>query len=573
MLERLEVANLGVIETAELEPGPGLTALTGETGAGKSLLVGSLKLLAGGRASADLVRTGARAARVEAWFRLEPPDRLADLLAELGIPAPEDGTLVLRREVTAEGRSRAWCNDVAVTAGTLARIAGDLVAVHGQHEQHGLADAAVQRRLVDAWAGHRELLERVAAAYEAWRQARDELDRLEEARAARRDRLDAIAFQLAEIEEVAPEPGEDEALRRRRDLVRNAARLAELGGSALARLVEGETAVVDELARAEREAAEIAALGAMPAELAARLAEARVLVEEVGRELQELLADLEHDPEELERIEGRLYRLEQLMLKYGEPLERVLAHREALRAERERLEGLEEGIEAARRREREALAAYAEAAARLDASRREAGEALLGEVAGLLGRLGMAGTGLELRWAPRPQPGSPLERDGEPVAFDAGGVAWCELLIAPNPGEAPRPLGRIASGGELSRIHLAIRTALRRRRGEAPMVLLFDEVDSGLGGATASALGALLADLARTDQVLVVTHLPQVAARARRQVAVRKAVEGGRTRTVLEPLEGEARVRELARMLSGEAIGETALEHARALLEAAACGG
>ncbi len=564
MLERLEVHGLGIIDEVSFEPPAGLVALTGETGAGKSLLVESLKLLAGGRAQASMIRTGNAALRVEASFTAPGDGALDAMLTELGIPACE--SVVIRREVHASGRSRAWINDVAVTAGTLQRIAPHLLAIHGQHEQYGLADGAEQRRLVDAFGVPETLRERVARLYERWREADDAAAALARARDARRDRLDVIAFQLAEIDAVAPEAGEDEALERRRQILRHAVRLRELGETLLQRLAEGETPVIGELGRAEREAAEMAGYGAGLADVAGRLKEARILVEESVREVQDVAGSIDEDPAELEAVETRLHRLEQLMLKYGSPIEAVVEHRERLISERADLDSVEDRLSEANRQRAEALAAYDAAARELDTARMNAGKRLLEGAATILDRLNMGGSRLELRWFERDDPDSPLEREGRRVRFDAGGVAECELLIAPNPGEELRPMATIASGGELSRLHLALRTALRTSGPSPGLTLLFDEVDAGLGGAAAAALGDVLATLAERDQVLVVTHLPQVAARAASQLRVEKILTNGRAVTRVTPLDGEARVGELARMLAGEAVGASAIEHARALL-------
>ena len=565
MLERLRVAGLGIIDDVELELEPGFAALTGETGAGKSLLVESLELLAGGRASVDLIRTGDERLRLEASFRVGREPGLHGLLEELGIETGE--RLELRRELTAAGRSRCWVNDVAVAVATLQRLAPFLLSIHGQHEQHGLADAAEQRRLVDLAAGHDELLGEVRCAYRAWSEAAAESRRLAAAAAARRDRLDAIAFQLAEIDAVAPAPGEDEELRGRRRVLRSSGRLAELAAAALGRLVDNEPAVLDELTRAGREVEEMAACGLEVVALAERLGEARVLTEDAVSELQQRVAELEHDPDDLDRLESRLYRLEQLTLKYGEPVERVLEHRAALLAEREEFDLAGDRLEHARKLEGEVLARYDRSAAVLDSARRSAAARFAAEVGRVLERLAMAGTRLDFSWSTRPDPSSPLRRGGIAVAFDEDGVEECELQLAANPGEEPRPMARIASGGELSRLHLALRTVLRGRRGAEPLTLLFDEVDSGLGGATAAALAGLLADLARTDQVLVVTHLPQVAARATAQLRVEKVLVDGRSVTRVQRLAPAERELELARMLAGEAVGPSARAHARALLD------
>jgi DNA repair protein RecN (Recombination protein N) len=564
MLERLSVRGLGIIDTVELGFAAGFSALTGETGAGKSLLVESLKLLGGRRAQSDMVRTGDKRLQIEGVFTLAPTSALADLLDELG--AGERDVVVLRREVTASGRSRCWINDVSVTASSLQRAAPHLLAIHGQHEQHGLADTGTQRRLVDEFGRQETLCEDTRARFAAWREAADELERLRAAQASRRDRLDAITFQLQEIGSVEPGVGEEDELRRRRLVLRHGARLAELSTSLVDRLSDGEAAVVDGLARAERELSEIADCGLVLDAGAERLAEARVQVEEVVREVQGLVDGSRGDPSELEEVESRLHILDQLMLKYGSTLDDVLVHREGLVRERKELESVEERLEEAESAAMEALAAYDQSAAGLDRFRRKAAAELVAAVEEVLARLAMGGTRLEFVWQVRADADSPLERGGRGVAFDADGVEECELLIAANPGEELRPMARIASGGELSRVHLALRTVLRSRRPEGGMTLLFDEVDSGLGGATATALAQLLADLATADQVLVVTHLPQVAALAGGHFRVEKVVEDGRATTRVAALLGNERETEVARMLAGGELTESAREHARVLM-------
>ncbi|MCW8984093.1 MAG: hypothetical protein OQK55_02025, partial [Thermoanaerobaculales bacterium] len=442
-----------------------------------------------------------------------------------------------------------------------------LLSIHGQHEQHGLADGDVQRRLVDDFGSHEDVLEETARCFAIWREAAAELERLRKQQATRRDRLDTISFQLQEIEGVGPTEGEDDELRRRRLVLRNAAQLAELSSSLLDRLSEGESSVVDGLARAEREVAAIAECGVPMVGGVERLGEARVHVEEVVREVQALGDDANADPGELESTESRLHALEQLMLKYGSGLSDVLAHRDALLRERGEIESVEERLDQAAEAAEKALAEFDSSATRLDAARLAAGAELATEVEGVLAHLAMDGTRLEFRWQPRADASSPLMRDGELVAFDADGVNECVLLIAANPGEELRPMARIASGGELSRVHLAIRTVLRKRRPTGGLSLLFDEVDSGLGGATAAALAELLADLAVDDQVLVVTHLPQVAATARTHFRIEKVVDDGRATTRVALLDGHERESEVARMLAGGELTESARAHARVLLE------
>jgi DNA repair protein RecN (Recombination protein N) len=564
MLERLSVRGLGIISAVALELDAGFTVLTGETGAGKSLLVESLKLLGGQRAQSDMVRTGDDRLQVEGIFTVAAGSPLPAILDDFGVTQADQ--IVVRREVTEGGRGRAWINDIAVTAGALQRAAPYLLAIHGQHEQHGLADGEVQRQLVDDYGSHSDLLEETAQCFASWREAADELARLRAQQAARRDRLDTISFQLQEIDGVDPAEGEDEELQHRRNMLRHATRLAELSSSLLDRLSEGETSVVDALARAEREIEAIAECGAALEGGGRRVQEARIHVEEVVREVQALSNDVTADPGELEAAESRLHVLEQLMLKYGSTLSEVLAHREKLVIERTELASVEERLDQAAAAADETLAAFDSSAAKLDAARAAAGAELAAAVGEVLARLEMGGTHLEFQWQARADSESPLLRSGEAVAFDARGVEECTLLIAANPGEEPRPMARIASGGELSRVHLAIRTVLRRRRSVGGLSLLFDEVDSGLGGATAAALAELLADLAASDQVLVVTHLPQVAARADRHFRVEKMVEKGRATTRVAPLVAAERENEVARMLAGGELTESARNHARVLL-------
>ncbi len=565
MLQRLRVQGLGIIDEVDLELDAGFAVLTGETGAGKSLLVESLKLLAGQRAQQDMVRSGDDRLRVEGSFAVEDCQEVQELLDGLEIEVADE--LVLRREVASAGRSRCWVNDVGATAATLQRLATHLLAIHGQHEQHGLSEPTIQRGLVDDFGDHGPLLEAVGAAYGAWQEAAAEVRRLRDAQSRRRDRLDVIAFQLAEIEAVAPDPGEDQALLARRQLLRHAVRILELSTAVLARLADDDGAAAAAMAHSERDLERIAECGVPVADAIRRLAEARVQVEEVAHEVRDLVDGVDEDPAELENVESRLYRLEQLMLKYGSPIEAVLEHRDRVREERDELGRVEGRLEAAEAAEREALATYDEHALKLDRARQKAGRRLVDEVAKVLARLNMSGTRLEFAWRARFDDRSPLARGGRTVAFDAGGVDECELLIAANPGEELRPMARIASGGELSRLHLALRTALLGRHRGRALTLLFDEVDSGLGGPTAAALADLLAELAREHQVLVVTHLPQVAAGAGGHFRVEKVLREGRAVTRVTRLDDRARESELARMLAGGEVTESARAHARSLLE------
>lgn len=562
MLTELDVRNLGIIESVHLALGEGLAVLTGETGAGKSLLVQSLELLAGARAEAEHVRSGCDRLQVEGRFTTPGAATARALLDELGVEFGEE--LVLRREVTSAGRSRAWLNDVAVTAGALQRLAPFLLAIDGQHEQRGLTDPGTHLEVVDEAGGLAELRRQVGECFAAWQQVRARLGQQRSALASRRDRLDVIAFQTREIEDARLVVGEDAALREERSLLRHGSRIAELVAGALQALGgEGGSAA---LARAARAVRELEELGVGLGQTGEELAQAQILAEEAVRALQALGDRVRVDPARLEAVEARLATIERLARKYGGSLEATLGHLAALREERAALEAVEDDLARLEQLEGELAARYLERALELSEARREAGVELCREVVKVLARLGMARVELHLAWRRRESPSGSLRMGDARLEPGPDGIDVGEFLISPNPGEEVRPMARIASGGELSRLHLAIRTVLRQRRETGDrLTLLFDEVDSGIGGRVADELGALLAELGRRHQVLVVTHLPQLAVRAATHLVVSKQTRGGRTTTRVAEVQGEARVEEIVRMMGGGADA-AARAHARALL-------
>ena len=566
MLRELEVRNLGIIDALRVQLPAGFVVLTGETGAGKSLLVQSLQLLAGERADSDQVRQGSDRLLVEACFDWPTANAMDELLAELGVAKSEE--LVVRREVSAQGRSRAWIGDVPVTVSALQRLAPHLLSIHGQHEQRGLMDAANHLAIVDAAGGLLGLRAEVGNAFAAWSAVRARLEAGRRALATRRDRLDVITFQIKEIDEVHPVAGEDAELREERTLLRHAGRIGELLGAARGELGGGGGSVA--LARAGRSVRELASLGLEVGAVADQLDEARVVAEDAERELAALAERVRVDPQRLETVEGRLATLERLAHKYGGSVAAVLEHRQRIAAELTALERVEEDLAGLETEEAEAAKGYLEVAERLSGARRAASEGFAREVVAVLARLGMPKVRLRLALEPRRGGGPPLEVGGRTVVATASGIDEGELLISTNPGEEPRALVRIASGGELSRVHLAIRTVLRDQ--DSPhhaLTLLFDEVDAGIGGHVADELGALLADLGRRDQVVVVTHLPQVAGRAGSHFAVTKQPARGRSVTRVVEVAGEQRVEELVRMLGGGRETPAARQHARELLRGA----
>ena len=393
MLERLEVRGLGIIDRLDLEFGEGLTVLSGETGAGKSLLVESLKLLSGARASTELIRSGEKKLRVEGFFSPSTDPVLDGLLEELGVE--QGGELVIRREILASGRSRSWINDHAVTAGALGRISSFLLAIHGQHEQFGLGLPEIQRRLVDEFGGLGNLKESLGKAWREYSAAEAAFHELKRARSGRRDRLDAIRYQLAEIEGCAPRAGEDAELRELRRRLSHAGRIRELSGAVLDSLGDRDSSVIEELAKAGRAVGEMAELGMDVSAVSEQLDAALLAAEEALLTLRPLAESIHEDPGELDRVEERLHRIENLMLKYGGSLEEVLDHRDRLVLEKESLEGVEERLGEAREVVGRCLGTYDQCARELQEAREKAGRELAGELVGILDRLGMEGSRID----------------------------------------------------------------------------------------------------------------------------------------------------------------------------------
>jgi DNA repair protein RecN (Recombination protein N) len=548
MLRTLRIRNLAVIEAVEVELDPGFTALTGETGAGKSILVEAVGLLLGGRASADLVRTGTDAATIEAVF--ERPD----------------GTEVLiRREITAAGRSRSFVDGALATAGLLREVSADLVELHGQHEHQLLLDPATHLGFLDADAGVEQAAAGVAALWMRVRELRDQLAGASMDARERAARLELVRFQLAEIEAVKPVAGEDVELEASRRVLANAERVDGLCRTAYAELYDDERAALTQLAAVWKKVEELAALDpAFTPHLDARGA-VKAQLQDLASFLRAYADGVDASPSKLQEVEDRLARIERLKRKYGPALDEVVAKGQALRAEAGRLTGGEGEAGDLERQLADASTAFLVAARELSRARREAAVPFAKSLKGLLADLAMAETRFDVRFE---------STESDPERWDAHGLDRVEFFVSPNPGEDPRPLARVASGGELSRIMLALRTHGTRRPAHAATkpvepgrkTLIFDEVDAGIGGRAAEAVGALLGELGRRYQVLCITHLAPIAARAATQCAVEKRVAGGRTVTVVTSLSEDQRVDELSRMLAGSRASEATRASARELL-------
>lgn len=571
MLKSLHVRNLAVLAGGEVELGPGFNVLTGETGAGKSLVVDSLALLAGARASSDLVREGADALSVAGIFEL--PAALGARLAEAGFELDGD-ELVVRREIAREGgRNRIFVNDQPATLKLLQEIAPALLRLHGQREELGLLSNELQRQWLDRSGGEAAgpLLARVAALYGDWRRLAERLERLSGDQRLRAERLDLLRFQAREIDETRPMAGEDEALRRDREALRHREAIVRALAAAHGRVFEEEESASERIAEARSALAAVAGWESAAEEALPELAELGTRLEELGRTLGERLAQLETEPGRLDEIEERLARLERLLRKHGvASAAEVLERRAAIGAELAELEGDESGREELEAATAKALAAYRDAALALSTARQRWGRELAARLERELADLALGKARLEVALERARREGSPLSVDGVPADFGPEGLDLVVFRFQPNPGEPMLPLARIASGGELARVSLALQLAARGEEAAAGPTLVFDEADAGLGGAQGSALGRKLQRLARAGQILAVTHLPQVASWGDLHHKVAKKTRQGRTFAEVATLDRAGRIAELARMLSGDRVTPVSQRHAEEMLAAGA---
>jgi DNA repair protein RecN (Recombination protein N) len=555
MLRELLVENYAVIERARVCFHAGLNLLTGETGSGKSIVVDALGLLLGGRASADAVRRGAERARVAGIFEVcdHPPVR--QLLATVGIET-EDGELLIEREILAGGKSRAYIGSRPVAAALLKELAPQLADIHGQHDQQLLLFHDAQRDMLDAFAGARDLLARVAAAYGQWQAAGKELEELERSEQERLRLVDLWEFQRKEIESAGLSPGEDLDLENERRVLLNVQRLEELAGAAYADSYDSPESALTLTRTAAKRVEEVCRIDAKLETAREHLRNAALSLEEASYALRDYLGRLEANPARLEEIETRLAALDRLKRKYGHSAAEIL---DFLGQVQERLASVAnagERIEQLRILREKLSGEFERLAKELSVVRKSAGCRLSQQVEAELGHLAMARTEFRVEIAP--------------AAWSASGADRVDFLVSANPGEPPRALEKVASGGELSRIALALKTCLSATPIEARTApvrtLVFDEVDTGVGGAAAEGIGRRLKKLASANQVLCVTHLAQIASFADHHYRVEKRETSGRTVAEIEELDATGRTREIGRMLSGQTLTPEALKHAEQLI-------
>jgi DNA repair protein RecN (Recombination protein N) len=548
MLVELLVENYAVIDRIRVRFHAGLNLLTGETGSGKSIVVDAFGLLLGGRASAEMIRSGETRARVAGIFDVRDRADVRALLEPAGI-AMEDGELLIEREILAGGKSRAFLGSRLVAVSLLRELAPLLGDIHGQHDQQLLFSGDAQRDMLDSFAGAGDLLGRGAEIYKQWRVAGAALETLEHTEQEKLRLLDLWEFQRKEIEGAAPLAGEDEALEAERRVLQNLGRLQENSERAYAALYDSPESALAQVRVAAKRLDDLCKIDPSLGGLGEQLQAAEVAIKEASYGLRDYLSGLEANPGRLEEIENRLEVLDKLKRKYGRSVEEVIAFLAEVRAQIEQVQHAGERMEELRQERERRAREYEQSAGELHALRAGAARKLEKGVEAELASLAMERTTFRIEIGAAP--------------WSAAGADRVEFLVSPNVGEEPKALEKVASGGEISRIALALRTCIK---GAAARTLVFDEVDAGIGGSAAEGVGRRLKKLAAANQVLCVTHLAQIASFADHHYGVEKRETGGRTVAAIEELDRAARTREIGRMLSGQELTPEALKHAERLI-------
>ena len=562
MLRELSVQNLALIEDVRVELEPGFCAWTGETGAGKTLLLEALGLLLGERGSADLIRSGADELRVTGRFEL-PEKRVADPIAELLAMPLENDELIRVRRLTRQGRSTAYANDQPMTLAAVKQLAGVLVDIHGQRASQLLLDPAEQLRMLDAFGKLDKPREAYQEAATNLRDLRKRLVDLDAERDRRRRELSLIRFERDELDRAALVPGELADLLKERDKLTHARTLFDFASAACNRLYDEDDSISDMLGKLERETEASARFDPDLTPLAKRLQQAGDEIQDIARNLRGWTQSSEADPERQDEVETRVQLLRRLEAKYGKPIDELIDYRKSLDAAESKLVGEEEGRDALEASIRTAFADVAKLGAKLGKERAKVAKAFVARVQKELAELSMPEAKLDAELKPRSLGDDPLTGD-----VPASGLESLEILLAANPGEPSAPLRKVASGGELSRTMLALKSVLTGHV-QVGTTMIFDEIDANVGGRLGDVLGGKLAALGREHQVISVTHLPQVASYAKHHWTIRKETVGKRTTTTITRLDGESRLEELASMLRGASRAESTRKEVAAMLAAA----
>ena len=558
VLTLLKIKNIALIDDLAIEFGGGLNLLTGETGSGKSIIVDSLGALTGERVSSDLIKEGRESAVIEGLFSIAINEGLRSMFDESGIEIAGESDLIVRRELSSAGKNRVFINDQLVTQGFLKRIGNFLVDIHGQGEQAALYDVETHIDMLDEFADSNPLKNKVADTFAAWSTVRTELSSLEKDTAEKLQLLDILRFQVGEIKSADLQPGEDAELDEEKRRLNNVEKLTSLSNEAFALLYDNAESTAATLEKAQRKVEELGEFESQFREYTEGISSARAVIDDLSIAVRDFRSHLEFSPERLEEIENRLAEISRLKRKYGDSIDVVLEH---LRVSEERLQNIEtaEFREAELQKKlAETRAEYVKVAGELHDKRASAAKNFEKQVEQNLQAVALEKARFEVR----------IEaRDADDNSFTTRGFDQVEFYFSANPGESPKPLAKVASGGEASRLMLILKTTAKASGPQKTAV--FDEIDVGIGGRVAESVGRKLKDLASTQQVLCVTHQPQIASLADRHFIVEKEIAGGRTVIMARELNDAEQIEEIARMLAGEQITEQARENARSMLASA----
>ena len=569
MITFLKVHNLAIVDEFSIELSPGLNILTGETGAGKSLLIDSLDFLSGARGSTDLIRGGEDRMSAEAIIQL--PSSSEQAFRDAGIEpdlADSSFEIIVRRELSDTGRGRVTIHGSLVPVRDLQRLLDGVIEIHGQNQSILRIAGKGFREILDSWGENEELIEATRETWISWKAEANRLSELETSEKDRALRLDLLEYQIREISSAHLAPDEEQTLRSDRAILSHAEELAEITEESFVRLSDDEDSAIAQVGRTSIRLAGLLGKVAEIEPIHSEIEDIRFRLQEVARQISELSDSISHDPERLGEIEDRLAVIERIRRKYPGTASEVLDYLDTITQERDNLADYEASLEKARKSLDAASSRYRSAADELSKRRRESAPRFEQAIRENLNDLAMKGTEVRIAIDTQSDSGSGFEIDGRSVRFGPEGYDRIDILIAPNPGEDPKPIQKIASGGELSRIQLAIASSLFATSGAAVQAtLVFDEIDAGIGGRVAEVVGRKLLDLSERSQVICVTHLPQIASLADRQFRVWKEENEGRTRARIRVLDSsDERVEEIARMLAGETVTDSARVHARDLL-------
>ena len=553
MLNFIKIKNLALVEDVTWELGRGLVGVTGETGAGKSIIVGALKLILGERADRSLIRTGQEQCSVEASFNLDDLKRISQILDDAGVEPCEDNTLLVKRVVSTSGTNKQFINGSATTMQVLKEVGEFLVDLHGPHDHQSLHSRERQLDMLDKYAGSEPALVAYHLAWKQWRSTTAELEELRTSERASQQQIDMLKYQIQEISAARLKPGEDEQIESRHHMVANSARLSELCGEMVERLGEGKDSILSSLREVSRMAHELERIDPASTKIFEEFESAVIVLRELESSVRDYAGDLELDPKEFAALEERMAAIQKLKRKYAPSVDAILAHLADCENKLAKMEGRTDEIERLEHLQKAHLAEVEKTGKALSKKRSDAAPKLAKDVSRHLADLGFKQSLFEVHLSALQEPGP-------------DGLEEVDFQFAPNPGEPMKPLRLTASSGEMSRVLLAVKSALAKQ--DSVGLLVFDEIDANVGGNIAEAVGHKMAAIGKSRQVIAITHFPQVASLAASHYVVTKEVHDKRTKSTIREITGTERVEELARMLGGKI--ESAREHARSLLSGAA---